>query len=82
MSIIIYFIFMEPILRLMEAAPPLKTQGLDEDYKQIADFNCVVLAGHPTSFGIYLITWNSDNCRTCVSQGIICPTIMKLQRRI
>lgn len=56
-------------MRLMEAAPLLKAQGLDEDYKQLADFNGVVLAGHPTRFGVQFVTWNWDYGRTGVSQG-------------
>ena len=54
---------------LMEAAPILKAQGLDEDYKQLADFNGVVLAGHPTRFGVQFVTWDWDYGRTGVSQG-------------
>ena len=57
-------------MRLMEAAPILKAQGLDEDYKQLADFNGVVLAGHPSRFGVQFVTWEDwDYGRTGVSQG-------------
>ncbi|MEA4895388.1 MAG: hypothetical protein VB064_08995 [Oscillospiraceae bacterium] len=52
-----------------EAAPLIKAQGLDEDYKQLADFNGVVLAGDPTRFGVQLVTWDWDYGRTGVSQG-------------
>ena len=33
-------------MKLMNAAPLLKAQGLDEEYRLLADFNGVVLAGH------------------------------------
>ena len=56
-------------MRLMEAAPLLKAQGLDENYKQLADFKGVVLAGHPTRFGVQFATWDWDYGRTGVSQG-------------
>ena len=56
-------------MRLMEAAPLLKAQGLDEKYKQLADFNGVVLAGHPTSYGVQFVTWDWDYGRTGVSHG-------------
>ena len=32
----------------MEAAPQLTASGLKGDYRLLADFNDVVLAGHPT----------------------------------
>ena len=54
---------------LMEAAPILKAQGLDEEYKQLADFNGVVLAGHSTRYGVQFVTWDWDYGRTGVSQG-------------
>ena len=45
-------------MRLMETAPILKADGLNENYWLLADFNGVVLAGHTTSFGIQFITWD------------------------
>ena len=33
----------------MEAAPPLTANGLEGDYRLLAEFNNVVLAGHPTA---------------------------------
>lgn len=36
---------------LMETAPQLKASGLSGDYRLLADFNDVVLAGHPTRYG-------------------------------
>ena len=34
-------------MQLMDAAPVLKAEGLDENYKLLADFGGAVLAGHP-----------------------------------
>ncbi len=39
-------------MHLMETAPPLKAEGLDGDYRLLADFNGTVLAGHPTQYGV------------------------------
>ena len=45
-------------MKLMDAAPLLKAQGLDETYRLLADFNGVVLAGHPSRLGVQFVTWN------------------------
>ena len=41
----------------MEAAPPLTASGLEGDYRLLAEFSSVVLAGHPTQYGAQFITW-------------------------
>ena len=56
-------------MKLMDAAPLLKAQGLDETYKLLADFNGVVLAGHSSHLGVQFVTWDWDYERTGVSQG-------------
>ena len=56
-------------MKLMDAAPLLKAQGLDEEYRSLADFNGVVLAGHPSRLGVQFVTWDWDYGRTGVSQG-------------
>ena len=56
-------------MKLMDAAPLLKAQGLDETYSLLADFNGVVLAGHPSRLGVQFVTWDWDYERTGVSQG-------------
>ena len=56
-------------MKLIDAAPLLKAQGLDETYKLLADFNGVVLAGHPSRLGVQFVTWDWDYDRTGVSQG-------------
>ena len=56
-------------MRLMEKAPHLEATGLDGDYRILADFGSVVLAGHPTKYGIQFITWEWSYDRTGVGQG-------------
>jgi hypothetical protein len=56
-------------MKLMDAAPLLKAQGLDETYRLLADFNGVVLAGHPSRLGVQFVTWDWDYGRAGVSQG-------------
>ncbi len=48
---------------------PLKVAGLEGDYRQLADFNGVVFAGHPTKFGTEFITWDWDYDRKGLSHG-------------
>lgn len=54
---------------LMETAPDLKANGLGDGYKALADFNGAVLAGHPTSRGVQLITWEWDYNHQSMWQG-------------
>lgn len=56
-------------MKLMDAAPLLKAQGLDETYRLLADFNGVVLAGHSSRLGVQFVTWDWDYERTGVSHG-------------
>ena len=41
----------------LAAAPQLTANSLTEDYRLLADFNGVVLAGHPTKYGVQFVTW-------------------------
>ena len=52
----------------MEAAPLLETDGLSEDYRLLAEFNDVILAGHErdSTYGVEFITWE----RTCDGSGL------------
>ena len=43
--------------KLMEQAPQIKASGLTGDYRALAEFNNVVLAGHRTRFGMEFVTW-------------------------
>lgn len=56
-------------IKLMDAAPLLKAQGLDKTYRLLADFNGVVLAGHATRYGVQFVTWDWDCEKTGVTQG-------------
>lgn len=48
-----------------------KHKGLDERYKQLADFNGVVLAGHSTRYGVQFVTWDWDYGRTdCIQRTL------------
>lgn len=56
-------------MRLMETAPHLVAQGLEGDYRLLADFNGAVLAGHPTRHGAEFVTWEWDYQHTGMWQG-------------
>ena len=43
--------------KLMERAPQIKASGLEGDYRLLAEFNDVVLAGHQTRYGMEFVTW-------------------------
>ena len=53
----------------METAPPLTASGLEGDYRVLADFNGIVLAGHPTQYGHQFVTWERVQDRTALHQG-------------
>ena len=53
----------------LEAAPQLTASGLTGDYRLLAEFNGVVLAGHPTQYGVQFITWERVQERTGLNQG-------------
>lgn len=56
-------------MALMETAPQLEAGSLDSDYRVLAEFNNVVLAGHSTRFGVQFATWEWVQDRTCLWQG-------------
>ncbi len=56
-------------MRLMEKAPILRIDGLDGDYRLLAEFNNVVLAGHQTRFGMEFVTWEWVQNHTSLWQG-------------
>lgn len=56
-------------MRQMESAPPLTASGLEGDYRLLAEFNDVVLAGHPTRYGVQFITWEQIQNRTALYGG-------------
>ncbi len=53
----------------METAPQLEAYGLHGDYRLLAGFNNVVLAGHPTRCGVQFVTWDWVQDRTFLWQG-------------
>ena len=56
-------------MRMLETSPPLKAQGLEGDYRLLADFNGTVLAAHPTGQGTEFVTWEWDYPHTGMWQG-------------
>lgn len=56
-------------MRQLEAAPFLKADSLSGDYRLMAEFNGIVLAGHPTQYGAQFITWEWTNSHTSLWQG-------------
>ena len=53
----------------LESAPQLTASGLDGDYRLLTDFNGVVLAGHPTKYGVQFITWAQSPDQTFLEHG-------------
>ena len=53
----------------MAAAPQLAASGLEGDYRVLADFNDIVLAGHPSRYGCQFVTWERVQDRTALHQG-------------
>ena len=54
----------------MEAAPQLTASGLQGgDYRLLAEFSSVVLAGHPTKYGAQFVTWERVQEGTALYQG-------------
>ena len=59
----------ERINAMMEQAPQIKASGLEGDYRSLAEFNNVVLAGHQTKFGMEFVTWEWVQNHTTLWQG-------------
>lgn len=55
--------------KLMEQAPQIHASGLEGDYRRLAEFNNVVLAGHQTRFGMEFVTWEWVQNHTTLWQG-------------
>ena len=58
-------------MKQMETAPLLETDGLSEDYRLLAEFNDVILAGHErdSTYGVEFITWERTYDGSGVWQG-------------
>lgn len=56
-------------MTLLETAPQIKASSLDGDYRALAECNGVVLAGHPTKFGVQFVTWEWIQDHTALWQG-------------
>lgn len=55
--------------KLMEQAPQIHARGLEGDYRLLAEFNNIVLAGHRTRFGMEFVTWEWVQGHTALWQG-------------
>ena len=47
-------------MTMLEQAPQLQAEGLEGDYRILANFGDAVLAGHPTAHGVQFVTWEWD----------------------
>lgn len=55
--------------KLMEQAHQIRASGLEGDYRVLAEFNNVVLAGHQTRYGMEFVTWEWVQNHTALWQG-------------
>lgn len=56
-------------MTMMESAPQINASGLEGDYRQLAEFNGTVLAGHQTRYGVEFVTWEWIQDHTALWQG-------------
>lgn len=56
-------------ISLLNKAPLIAAIGLDGDYRTIAEFNNVVLAGYQTRFGMEFVTWEWVQDHSALWQG-------------
>jgi hypothetical protein len=56
-------------MKQMEVAPKLTASGLTGDFRLLANFNNVVLAGHPTQYGVQFVTWERIQERNGLNAG-------------
>lgn len=56
-------------MNLLDKAPPLTADGLEDGYNLLAEFNGTVLAGRLTKYGAQFITWEWVRDRTLLWQG-------------
>ncbi len=61
-------------IRQMMTAPPLLAEGLSGDYRLLAEFNHIVLAGHERegNYGVEFVTWERIRNGTSLWQGHYC----------
>ena len=56
-------------MAIIETAPSLKADGLEDGYKVLADFNGTVLAGVQSGHGVHFVTWDWAYGHTGVCHG-------------
>ena len=57
------------IQKMLDDAPMIKASGLSGDYRSLAEFNNIVLAGHQTKYGMEFVTWEWVQDHTALWQG-------------
>lgn len=55
--------------KLLDQAPQIRASGLAGDYRTLAEFNGIVLAGHQTKYGMEFVTWEWVQNHTALWQG-------------
>ncbi len=56
-------------MRQVETAPKLTADGLEADFRLLAEFNGTVIAGHPTEDVVQFVTWDRTHHQTSLQQG-------------
>lgn len=56
-------------MTIIETAPSLKADGLEDGYRVLADFNDIVLAGIQSKYGVQFVTWDWSFDRKGVCHG-------------
>lgn len=44
-------------MELLTRSPCIEATSLQGDYRMLAEFNSIVLAGHQTRYGVEFVTW-------------------------
>lgn len=56
-------------MAMLEYVPQLRVNGLEGDYRVLADFGDSVLVGHPSEYGVRFVVWGWDHDRKGVHHG-------------
>lgn len=56
-------------IELLTRSPRIEAKSLQGDYRTLAEFNNIVLAGHQTRYGVEFVTWEWVQNHTSLWQG-------------
>lgn len=56
-------------MRQIELVPQLIASGLEGDFRLLAEFNGIILAGHQTQYGAQFVTWERSTDQTSLCHG-------------